>query len=112
MILYHGTMAEHVKDILTRGLRMRREIPDEPSLPARICLTDDYDEAKEWGDGTVVTVDVPTKWSHKTFSDVDTPKSTLGTPYMREYWIHHTIPPGMIVRIDTPQRKNSNMVRL
>lgn len=94
MILYHGTTRKHVDAIRREGLRMHREIPDEPTLPARVCLTDIYDEAREWGDGTVVTVSVPDHWPHK-----------KGYQDMGEFQVHHNIPPYMIVGImfhDTP----------
>ena len=97
MILYHGTMRRNVGKIRTEGLRMRREIPDEPSLAARVCLTDDYDEAVDWGDGTVVVVDVPDNWIR-----------TKGYAEMSEKQVHHSISPSMIVRIDLPEGKRND----
>jgi len=91
VILFHGTTSRNVDGIRRGGLRMRREIPDEPTLPARVCLTTDYDEATSWGDGTVVVVDVPDNWVHE-----------RGYAAMDEQQVHHNISPSMIVRIDTP----------
>ena len=90
MILYHGTTQKSLKKICLEGiLRMRREIPDEPTLPARVCLTDDIMEAREWGDGTIIVVNVPKKWIHK-----------KGYEEMREFQVHHNIPASMFVRIE------------
>jgi len=88
MRLYHGTVEGRVSSLLREGLRMRREIPDEPTLAARVCLTDDIEEAREWGDGTVVVVDVPDKWVHR-----------KGYEEMGERQVHHNIPPSMIVEV-------------
>ena len=92
MRLYHGTVEGNVSGILREGLRMRREIPDEPTLAARVCLTDSIEEAEEWGDGTVVVVDVPNKWVHR-----------KGYGEMGERQVHHNIPPAMIVEVIRPR---------
>lgn len=92
MILYHGTSQDNVESIRQKGIRLHREIPDESSLAARISLTDSFEEAREWGDGTVVTVDVPQRLVHKMFGDVPSYS-------MREYHTYRTIPLSQIVQI-------------
>ncbi len=58
---------------------------------------DDYDEAVDWGDGTVVVVDVPDNWIR-----------TKGYAEMSEKQVHHSISPSMIVRIDLPEGKRND----
>lgn len=88
MILYHGTHVRNLPDILKRGIRPHREIPDELSIPKAVYLSSDPSDARDFG-LAVLMVDVPSDWV----------EHNVGAWIDEEYMVRRTIPSDMIVKV-------------